>query len=244
MSIANFSIPSLVFLSITILLLFRLLHLSSNKLINRTSVKHWVKKTLFALELIVWITLIYQLAEKSINKQPVLSVVMILLLIFIAAWSFWFVLRDYFAGIYIRISGRFTLHETIAFNDAANSLQTIKGKIIRFTNQNLVLEQQNHTIIEIPYNKLFNKKIERHVQSTEEELRLVFEMKTPKDKEVFIEDVNKQLLELPWVNHNQDVKIAVQKQEDSKNKLELKIVLVDKKYRNRVEEILRQNFEK
>ena len=244
MSITNFPIISLILVSITILLLFRFFSLLADKLIIKITVKHWAKRALFAFELIVWFVLIYQFAEKSIDKRPVLSVIMILLLVFITTWSFWFILRDYLAGIYIRISGRFKLHETIAFNDSQKSPQITKGKLIRFAIQNMVLEMQNHTTIEVPYNKLFNKKIERFVQSFEEEFKLLFEIKNSKDKENLLTEVNKQLLEIPWVNHNHEAKIDLQEQQDGTSYLKLKIILHDKKYRNRIGEILKKDLGK
>ncbi|MEN8122684.1 MAG: hypothetical protein ABFS35_20250 [Bacteroidota bacterium] len=204
----------------------------------------WLKRVLFAMELIVWIILVYQLAEKSLNKQPVLSIVMTLLLLFIISWTFWYVLRDYLAGIYIRISGRFKLNETIAFDDPQGVGQVIKGEIIRLADQNIVLETQNHTIIELPYNKIFNRKMERHVQSVDEELSLLIEIKSIKDREVFTQEVKKRILELPWINHKQEPKLIIQKQQDSKTYLEIKVILVDKKYRNRVEEVLIESFGK
>jgi len=242
MSIANFSIFGLIILSLAILLLFRLFSFFVDKFVSRVLVKHWTRRALLAFELIVWFIFIYKLAEKSLNKQPILSVIMIVLLVFIVAWIFWFVLRDYFAGIYIRISGRFKLNETIEFEDSLKDFHATRGKIIRFDYQNMVLELQNLSTVEIPYNKLFNKKIERHVQSAEEELTLVFELKSTKDKEYFMQEINKQLLELPWINHKHEAKIALQKQENTKSYLELKLILVDKKYRNRVEEVLMKNF--
>jgi len=242
MSIANFSILGLIIIIIAILLLFRLLSFFVDKFISRVSIKHWTKRALFALELIVWFIFIYKLAEKSLSTQPILSVIMVLLLVFIVTWTFWFILRDYLAGIYIRMSGRFRLNETIAFEDSLTNIQTTMGKIIRFDSQNMVLELQNLSTVEIPYNKLFNKKIERHVQSVEEELTLVFELKSTKDKEHFMQEMNKQLLELPWINHKHKPKIVLQKQENTKSHLELKLILVDKKYRNRVEEVLMKNF--
>jgi len=243
MSITNYPITVLILLSLTILLLFRLIRLLTDKFISKISVKQWAKKVLYVFELVVWIILIYQVAEKSLSRQPILSAVMILLLVFIVSWSFWFVLRDYLAGIYIRISGRFKLHETIAFNSTQNEL-TIKGKIIRFGNQNMVLETQNLTTIELPYNKLFNIKMERHVQSVEEELSLSFQLKTVKDSENLLNDLRKQLLELPWISHKQEPVLILNNKPDDKTYLELKVILLDKKYRNRVEEILTNNFGK
>lgn len=239
-----YSITGLILTSFAIFLFFRFIRFVTDKLIKRISVKHSLKRVLFALELIVWLVLIYQLAEKSLNSQPVLSVIMTLLLVLIISWTFWYVLRDYLAGIYIRISGRFKLHETIAFDNPQGAGQVIKGEIIRLEDRNLVLETQNQTIIELPYNKLFNKKIERHIQSLEEQLTLSFQIKNTKDSENLLQDVKIQLLELPWINHKHEVKIELLNQINDKTLLELKVILVDKKYRNRVEEILTKSFGK
>ncbi len=243
MSISNYPITGLILLSLAILLLFRLIRLLSDKFISKISVKQWAKKTLYVFELVVWIILIYQMSEKSINGQPVLATLLILLLVFIVSWSFWFVLRDYLAGIYIRISGRFKLYETIAFNSKENGM-LVKGKIIRFGNQYMVLETQNLTILELPYNKLFNIKMERHVQTVEEELALSFQLKTTKDIDNILPDLKKQLLELPWISHKHKPKIGLKNQQGDKTLLELKVILVDKKYRNRVEDLLVKSFGK
>ena len=239
-----YSITGFILFSIAIFLFFRFIRFLNDKLIKRTSAKILLKRILFALELIVWIILIYQLAEKSLNKQPVLFVVMSLLLVFIITWTFWFVLRDYLAGLYIRMAGRFKLNEIIAFDDLHGSGQVVKGEIIRFEDQNLVLETQNHTIVELPYNKLFNRKMERHIQMVDEELTLLFEIKNIKDKEVYKQEVKKQILELPWINHNEKPKLIIQKLQDMKTYLEVKVILIDKKYRNRVEEVLTKYFGK
>jgi len=236
--LTNISITGIILISLTILLFFRFARYISDKFIRSISVKQWLKKALFALELIVWFILIYQLAEKSISKYPVLSIIMILLLVFIVSWTFWYVLRDYLAGIYIRISGRFRLNETIAFDDSVSGGQDIKGKITSFTDRHLVLEIQDNATIELPYSKLFNKKMERHVQSVDEELTLLFEIKSSEDKERFMHEIKKQVLELPWISHKHEPKLIIQKQENAKTYLELKVILLDKKYRNRVEEIL------
>ena len=239
-----YSITGLILILLAIFLFFRLIRFLSNKLIKRTSIKILLQRVLFALELFVWIVLIYQLAEKSLNNQPILFVIMALLLIFIVTWTFWFILRDYLAGLYIRIAGRFTLNETIAFDDMQGSGQSIRGKIIGFENQNIVLEMKNNTIIEIPYNKFFNRKMERHIQLIDEELSLQFEIKNIKDQEVYLQEVKKQILELPWINHNEKPKLLIQKLDDLKTYLEIKLILLDKKYRNRVEEVLTKNFGK
>ena len=129
------------------------------------------------------------------------------------------------------------MQETIAFDD-------INGKIIRFANRNLILEKQNHSIIEIPYNKFFSVKIERHMQSIEEELSLEFEHKNIKNLGNYKSEIKKQVLELPWINHKHETKINFKKLDENKTKVELKIILLDKKYRDRVESLLTKSFEK
>ncbi|OQY03733.1 MAG: hypothetical protein B6I20_04375 [Bacteroidetes bacterium 4572_117] len=232
-----FPITGLMFLSLGILLIFRLIRLVFDKFIVSILVKHWLKRALFTFEFIVWIIVIYQLADLSLNEKPILSVIMFLLLIFILAWSFWFILRDFLAGIYIRISGRFKLNETIAF-DAVN------GKIIRFADLYFVIEKPNGTTVEIPYNKLFSKKMERYVQSAEEELNLSFEIKSSKNREIVIEKIKKQVLELPWISHKHETKLILQKQADGKIRLNLTVILLNKKYKNSVEEILTESITK
>ena len=86
--------------------------------------------------------------------------------------------------------------------------------------------------------------MERHVQSVDEELTLQIEIKNMKDRGIFIQEVKKRVLELPWINHKQEPKIIIQKNQDSKTYLEIKVILVDKKYRNRVEEVLTKSFGK
>ena len=238
------SILKIIVIAVFILLIFRLLNIITVKFTRNTHIKQVLKKALFAVELLVWITIIYKIAVSSINNQPVLFIVMILLLILLMLWSFLFVFRDYFAGIIIKISARFKLNETISIVNINDSNQTIKGKITKFNSQNIILEQQNKSLIEIPYNKLFNKTIERNIQLSEKELILLFSVKNLRNKDNFENDINVQLFELPWINHKYEHKVTLINKQTENDYFEVKINLVDIVYKNKVEEILRKNLEK
>lgn len=225
-----YSLGGFLFSTFIIFLFFRLLRFTASRFIKKLKIKQNALRILFGFELIVWIILIYRIAEYSFAIKPVLAFVMISLLICIAVWVFWFVLRDYLVGLYIRGAGRLKINQSIAFDD-------VKGKIIGFANNFVLLEKENQNHIVVPYSKLLAKNIEHFLQSTEEELSMRFELKNDKDKEAFIEKVKTKLLELPWVNHQLEPQINLIKDE-GKSFIELKIMLLDKKYRSKVEEAL------
>jgi hypothetical protein len=225
-----YSLGGFLFTTLVIFLLFRLLRFTASRFIKKLKLKQNVLSILFGFEFIIWIILIYRIAEYSIATKPVLAFVMVFLLISITAWVFWFVLRDYLAGLYIRAAGRLKINQNIAFDD-------VKAEIISFADNYIVLEKENQSYIEVPYSKLLVKKIEYFSQSAEEEFSIRFELKKAKDKEVFIEKIKSKLLETPWINHQLEPKIILTK-DSGKRFIELKIMLLDKKYQNKVEEAL------
>lgn len=230
MSISTFSILGFTFVSIAIFLLFRLFHFVTNRFTKKTKLKQLAQRTLFGFEFIIWIIFIYRTAEYSLETKPVLSFVMILLLVMIFLWAFWFVIKDYLAGLYIRASGRFKLKQYIAFDD-------IKAKIIGFANGYLILETADSDRIEIPYSKLFAKNIEYLSQSAEEELSIDIEIKSTKDEASFIKKLKSEILEIPWVNQKFEPQIKLVNSQ-GRSILKIKIMLLNKKYNKKMEKAL------
>lgn len=236
MPAANFSILGFILFPIAIFLLFRLLHFATARFMKSTKLGQSILRILFGLEFLVWIIFVYTTAERSLTTKPILSLIMVLLLVFIAVWFFWFVLRDYLAGLHIRATGRLKLNQSIIIDD-------IKAKVTGFKNNCLVLDTENSAILEIPYSKLLAKNIEYLSQSAEEEFIINFELKTEMDNEAIKQKIASALFETPWVNHQVEPEISLQNT-NGKNYIMLKIMLLDKKYRSRLEMVLRNMLKK
>jgi len=212
--------------AIAIFFVFKFLQILISKFISGSKLKNRIQRTLLFAELVVWIGFLYRIAESQKHEKPVLSFIAVILLILIIVWAFWFVLKDYFAGLYFKMFEDYKINNRIRFENT-------DGKIIDFESRHLIL-QTSEGSLKVPYSKLFGKQISRLTDKHEEEFVFTIESKSGNISEEFINELHKKILLMPWINLNYSPQIETKNIED-KTVVEIKIVLLDTAYKTNVQ---------
>ncbi|MCF6240734.1 MAG: mechanosensitive ion channel [Bacteroidales bacterium] len=228
MDLSTHNILSIIFLAIFLFIAFRMLQILLIRLINNKKLKKRFIKLLYFIELNTWIVLLYHFAEDFKHEKPILSLISGILLVLIVIWSFLFVLKDYFAGLYFKIFEDYQLNNRISFND-------IQGIISALEIRHLILQTSNGEL-KIPYSNLFKNQITRLPEKKEEELTIYLNVKKADINENYIENLRKKILLMPWINLKYAPEINILDKENEN--IQIKLVLLDAKYKKNVEEYL------
>ena len=220
------NIFTIIVFSLILLIAFRFLQILSKKFIPE-KFKNKINQALSFIEFIVWFAFLYHIAENLKHNKPVLSLIAIILLILLAIWTFWFILKDYFAGLYFKIFEDYKIDNRIRFNNTS-------GTIIALENRYLIL-QNSEGNIKIPYSKFFGQQIIKLPEKHEEEF--IISIYRTKITDEYIDKLQQKVMLLPWINRKYAPEINVNGNAEN-YKIEIKIVLINAKYKSNVEEYL------
>jgi len=238
LNITNPNIYSFLILGIIIYFTFRLLLFANKKILYRDILKMRVNKIIFIVELFTWFIFLFKSIQTFYIENQLFSYILIFVLAFLTIWTSWYIFKDYLAGLYFKISGKYKINDVISFD-------TISGKIKKITERKLILETTGLENIEVPYSKLFDKyiKISSNVGSFS---KADFLIKI--DNKSDIEQISKQikiaLIQLPWTNIKDNPSIEIERHEKNAVCLRITASIIDSKYKSALESKIKEKFEK
>ncbi|MBN1252040.1 MAG: hypothetical protein JXA16_07880, partial [Bacteroidales bacterium] len=148
-NLTNPNIYAFIIFGVIIYFIFRILHFVNKKITYKNILKPKIAKSIYILELFTWFLFLFKSIQHFTTKNPLFSYLLIFILAFLLIWTLWYILKDYFAGLYIKICGKYKKDDIISFD-------TISGKIVKFAERKLIIETNGLQNLEIPYSKLFD----------------------------------------------------------------------------------------
>jgi len=153
MDVGRISLPLLiafVVLGVTIVIVFRILHVLILPSIERRKVKDFFANWIFRLELLTWIAFAVYFIYRFMLVSPLVTLVVLILVVAIG-WKFW---KDLFSGIILKLEDRIKPGDSIAFTEES-------GNIVEMGNRNITLKSKQGEISVIPYSNINGYKIIR-----------------------------------------------------------------------------------
>ena len=170
----------------------------------------------------------------SFEKNLVLSVALMIVLVFVLYYIAQFFIKDYLAGLLVKASKEYRIGDQISIEDT-------KGKIDRFAKTQLRIKNPEGENIYIPYSLLISK-AKTVEQQTEKVNAYTFEIELPQriDFDEDIEHLENYIQLLPWIHPMH--KATVELIDESKNEYHLRLTIYtfDKKYYRKVEQSVKK----
>jgi len=235
-NITNPNIYSFLILGITIYFIFRFLHFVNKKIQYRDVLKIRVNKIIYIFELFVWFIFLFKSIQTFYVENALFSYILIFILAFLTIWTTWYIFKDYLAGLYFKISGKYKINDVVSFDN-------ISGKIKKITERKLILETNGLENIEVPYSKLFDKyiKVSNNVGSFSKADFLI-EISNKSDIEQTIKQIKIALIQLPWTNTKNNPSIEIERHEKDAVCLRITASIINSKYKSALESKIKEKF--
>ena len=140
---SEFSVLAVLFIGILLSLLIRLMHRVIFIRIANSKIRQWYQIGELTIWMLYGTWALHKVLGDTLYYQ--LTILLILLVIFI--WISWFVVRDFIAGLVLKLNDSFQLGQYFKVGD-------IEGTILAADYLQLNLRQENGVVVKIPYNKI------------------------------------------------------------------------------------------
>ena len=237
----HFSILSIIVLLVitaVIVVLFSLFKSYLPLFFNRSQKKFFrVRSWLYLSEIITVVAVLTIFISYSISKNLILaSILTVVLLVVLYYFSIFFV-RDYLAGLLIKISGEYRVGDQLSFDG-------VSGRITKLGKIQLRLKDTNGDNIYLPYH-ILSDKLKTLQQQKEKMHGYSFNYSLPKNISYYkdSEALQQYIQALPWIHPSYAPEIKLEKTEADRYELFITIYAFDKKYYKKIEASIRQKYE-
>jgi hypothetical protein len=230
--------PRIVFFILAgfcIFLIFRIFHFFIQKAKNKNL---WGRfsKFLYLSEIFSWFLFISYGIERFFQYRPAVSLILAIALILASVWVSCYILRDYIAGLFIKLENTYQKGEVLKSVD-------FKGKVIAFYSRHIEIEDEDSGIVKIPYSKLFISRPFKSGTTGQASREIVFlEVSKPEDKSELLESIQKYANILPWTNNKYNTEISIESENNKTITIKLKTALFDSKYSIPFKKALSEKF--
>lgn len=169
----------------------------------RKSVRARIDRIVPLLEGIMWLGFMLWCVGQLIQNEVWNSIGVLIILLLVVILLFWLVIRDYLAGIVLKIDGSIKLNDWIRIRD-------IEGKITELGNRIMIITTNSGESVNIPYSTISGE-ISAKPNPGEELINQSFVLKLSKksDAESTISQIQRCILNAPWssVNKSPEIKL-------------------------------------
>lgn len=192
------SVKFLVLLS-GIFVMFRLLGLINRSLKFSTAFKHHSTYLLTLTELLLWLVMLVWLVKHYYYSQNTFALVSLGIVITIAIIPSFYLLRDFFSGVYLKIQNKVSEGSIIEINE-------LKGKIERLGNFSLDIIDKHGDIKSIPYHKINATIISKQSNNPNlNKVNIKFVFPSSVQTNYIIPKLKAEIINTPWVAVSQPV---------------------------------------
>jgi len=236
----EFSILSIVLLlvvTIVIGFLFSLIKSYLPLFLNHKAKSSFrLRSWLYLSEIIIIITVISIFISYSFSRNIILAIVLILLLLIVFYYLGIFFVKDYLAGLLVKISGEYRLGDQL-------SIDEINGKITRLGKTQLRIKDAQGNNIYLPYSILHHK-IKSLQQQREKINAYSFNIGVKKNLDFYrdIESLQQFIRVLPWIHPSFDSEVKLIEEDNEQYQLRITIYAFNKKYYRKVEQVIKTEF--
>lgn len=223
-----------------IIVTFRLLGLINRSLKYSPTFKHHSTYLLTLTELLLWLAMLVWLVKHYYYSQNIFGLISVGIVIAIAIIPSFYLLRDFFSGVYLKIQNKLSEGSIIEINE-------LKGKIERLGNFSLNLIDKHGDIKSIPYHKISATIISKQSNNPNlHKVNLKFVFPRSVQANYIIPKLKVEIINTPWVAVSQPVIIENIEQLNDEYFIEVVIYTLQPHFaediKNRVEENIKTYF--
>jgi len=228
-------------LILTILVTFILLSFINRSLKHSsTAFKHYISYLLTLTEILLWIAMLIWLLKKYYHSESTFGLISVGIVITISIILSFYILRDFFSGVYLKIQNKLIEGSIIEVNG-------LKGKIENLGNFSFSIIDKHGDTKSIPYHKIIGSIISKQSNNPnlyKVNLKFVF----PKSVQAnyIIPKLKVELINTPWVAVSQPIIIESIEHVNEKYFIEVIIYTPEPHFkediRNRVEENIKTYY--
>ena len=235
-TISSAAIFRLIVFSIFVFSLFRIFNYALNHIKNKSNTLKLVAKNILLGELLTWILFLIWAANSARHRNPILSLSITGILLFVLFWVSYFGLKNIIAGVFFRYQENYAIGDHYQNNEYS-------GRIIEFKLFALRLESKEGQIISIPYGKLVNK-VSTHQEVGKTITAYTFELSTSKEKErqEITQEIKNTLLSMAWISTHRTPEIHQLKTNESTYLFNISLFAINNDYALKTEQILKSKF--
>jgi len=225
-----------VIFGVIIYFIFRLMQfLSSRKWAIKA--KYFSSRIFYFIEIITWIAYFTEGINLFIHKNIIFSGISAIVLFVSIGWISWFILRDYLAGLFLKMDKGFKLDEIIEFDGFLGSVNSIG-------NRDIEIRIDGSNTVKIPYSQLFIKRLIRAGTSDNcAKTNFVFKLDSKINAVEAVDLIKVFIYQLPWINTAHEQEVTIEKMDKHETLIGINATLFDKKYTHRFEQKIRDRFE-
>jgi small-conductance mechanosensitive channel len=225
-----------VFAGLILYFLFRVFQYLINKYRAKTY-KHAISKLVYFIEIIVWFAYLSEGVNLFAQQNLVVSCLCALILLFAISWTSWYILRDYLAGLFLKMSGTFKLDEIVDFDG-------FSGRITNIGNRSIQLEIASANTVTIPYHQFYIKRlISTGKSDNSAKGDFIFKLNPNLNAIDTIETIKVFIYQLPWTNNKNEQEVSIEKSDSEGSLIKINASLLDKKYFDRFQSKIKERFE-
>ena len=229
---SEFSVLTVLFLGILLSLLMGLLRRIVLNKITKNKNKQWYQIG----ELAVWILYAAWALHSILGDSLYYQMTILLILIVIVIWVSWFVVRDFIAGLVLKLNDSFQPGQYFKLGE-------IEGTILSADYLQLNLHRENGVIIKIPYNKISGA-IHYKGEAEDQSMQHQFELEIA-DK-YSLQDVRSLVREAVLLSagarFSREPRVIHKGTEDKKQKYEVTISALSPDYNKLIESNVKEYF--
>ncbi|MBN1251701.1 MAG: mechanosensitive ion channel [Bacteroidales bacterium] len=228
--------PKFAIAALFIFLIFRILHIVNKAYKYDKKIKYHINYILPIIEFLIWIKLALQFAIYIYEENNFTALILFVIFILILAIPGFFLIRDFSFGVYLKILNKIDKGDFIEFDN-------IKGEILRTRNFNIELRDKQGHIKTIPYSKIKSKIIDKH--GTNPNLKKqILTFNFPENIQInkIVAELEKNLLNTPWVSISQAPFIESITTENGKQIIQMAVFTLKKEYIENIRQIVEKNL--
>jgi len=237
---SNSLIPILltIVVSIALVLLFSLLKTILPYYFIRFKEEKKFRKLLYYTEIIGGILVIGMFAGYLYQRSTVTAFILIAILLLVILFIGIFFIKDYVAGLIVKASANYSINDIIITNN-------IEGKILKFGQRSLIISTNDGNKTYIPYSDVVGKtKSIKSASEIKNNYTFSISIKNEENIDLTIEEINKYIISLPWVNTSVDTEIIIIETKEDNYTLNISVVAFDNSYYTKIETAVRKVFDK
>lgn len=185
---------------------------------------------------IIWIVLIFWSAHFLFKLKSYYDIVVISIVIIISAFTGWFFIKDFIAGIVFRLQNDYTEGDILHFNDTG-------GIISSLSLTHVMIISNDDQMLSIPYSRISNEITIQNAKITalDNNTSLIITDKK-NDVKTTLNNIYKEITTSPWRIPNKKPAVRFIGEDNSNYKFEIKVEVRNKKHLNNIIEQVEQKF--
>jgi len=229
---SEFSLLAVLISGILLSLLMRVVHRVIFSKISKSRNRQWYQVGELAIWMLYGAWGLRIVLGDSLYYE--LTILLILLVIFI--WISWFVVRDFIAGLVLKLNNSFQHGQYFKLGE-------IEGTIIFADHLQLNLQQENGVVVKIPYNKISGA---IYARGDHEDQSMKYRFEVEADINAAEEDLRNRIrsaiFQTTGTRTNTEPRIILKGIENKKQRYEVQVAVLDPVYNKLIEENVKESL--